>query len=174
MLGAGNFGCAINNRGIVAGQATLSDNKTWHPVLWEDGIVSDLGVLPGDLVGIAAGINNRGEVVGASVSAPGPATGNPRAYVWQNGVMTDLNSLVPARSPLYLLTAIAINDSGEIVGFGATDDGDLHGFLATPCSASAGACSTGSPTSAESLTKRRVVLSEDARKVLLRSGLRGR
>jgi probable HAF family extracellular repeat protein len=174
VLGAGTFGCSINNAGIVAGQATLSDNKTWHPVLWQDGIVSDLGVLQGDLVGIAAGINNRGEVVGASVSAPGPATGNPRAYVWRNGVMTDLNSLVPATSPLYLLTAFAINDSGEIVGFGATDDGDLHGFLATPCRTSSGACSTASATGAGEPTKRRVNLSEDARKTLLRSGLRGR
>jgi probable HAF family extracellular repeat protein len=177
VLGAGTFGCAINNAGIVAGQATLSDNKTWHPVLWEDGIVSDLGVLKGDLVGIAAGINNRGEVVGASVSAPGPATGNPRAYVWRNGVMTDLNTLVPADSPLYLLTAFAINDSGEIVGFGVTDGGDLHGFLATPCSASSAACSTASATSVtggERPTNRRAILSENARKQLLQSGLRGR
>jgi probable HAF family extracellular repeat protein len=174
VLGAGNFGCAINNSGIVAGQATLSDNKTFHPVLWEDGIITDLGVLKGDLVGVATGVNNRGVVVGASVSAPGPAGGNPRAYVWRNGVMTDLNTLVPADSSLYLLTAFAINDSGEIVGFGVTDDGDLHGFLATPCSANMGGCSTGSPSGAETLTKRKVVLSEDARNALLRSGLRGR
>lgn len=177
VLGAGNVGFVINNSGIVAGQATLSDNKTFHPVLWEDGIVSDLGVLKGDLVGAALGLNNRGEVVGASVSAPGPATGNPRAYVWRNGVMTDLNTLVPADSPLYLLTASAINDSGEIVGFGVTDDGELHGFLATPCSASSGACGSASATSvtgAETLKKRKVVLSEDARNALLRSGLRVR
>ena len=85
-----------------------------------------------------------------------------------NGVMTDLNTLVPADSPLYLLTAFAVNDSGEIVGFGVTDEGDLHGFLATPCST----CSAASVTGAEGLTKRRPVLSEDARKALLRSGLR--
>jgi probable HAF family extracellular repeat protein len=177
VLGAGTFGCSINNAGIVAGQATLSDNKTWHPVLWEDGIVSDLGVLKGDLVGIAAGINNRGEVVGASVSAPGPATGNPRAYVWKNGVMTDLNTLVPADSPLYLLTASGINDSGEIAGFGVTDAGELHGFLATPCSASSGTCgsaSTTTVTGAERLPNRRVFLSESTRAALLRSGFRGR
>jgi len=175
VLGAGTFGCSINNRGVVAGQATLSDNKTWHPVLWQDGIVTDLGVLHGDLVGIATAINNRGEVVGASVSAPGPSSGNPRAFVWRNGVMTDLNSLVPTDSPLYLLTAFAVNDSGEIVGFGAAENGDLHGFLATPCAAGSTACSAGSATTAGAPTPKshRVILSEAARKTLLRTGLRG-
>jgi probable HAF family extracellular repeat protein len=172
VLGAGNFACAINNHGVAAGQATLHDNKTWHPVLWQDGIISDLGVLPGDLVGIAAGINNRGEVVGASVSAPGPASGNPRAFVWRDGVMTDLNTLVPAGS-LYLLTASAVNDSGEIVGFGATEDGDLHAFLATPCHGSSGSCGSSSTTATtQSGARRKVVLSERARQMLFQSGLR--
>jgi probable HAF family extracellular repeat protein len=168
VLAAGNVAEAINNRGIVAGQATLTDNKTWHPVLWQDGVISDLGVLPGDLVGAALSINNRGEVVGASVSAPGPSTGNPRAFVWRHGVMTDLNTLVPKDSPLYLLTAFAINDSGEIAGFGATSDGELHGFLATPCREDPGACSSDDTGAA----KPRPILSDSARKSLLRSGLR--
>jgi probable HAF family extracellular repeat protein len=92
----------------------------------------DLGVLYGDAVGAALGINNRGEIVGASISAPGAATGNPRAFLWRNGVMDDLNALVQQDAPLYLLTACVINDSGAIVGFGVTDDGDIHAFLATP------------------------------------------
>ncbi len=32
--------------------------------------------------------------------------------------MTDLNTLVPADSPLYLLFADSVNSSGEIAGFG--------------------------------------------------------
>lgn len=170
VLGVGNFACAINNHGVMAGQSALN-NTVWHPVLWQNGVISDLGVLPGDLVGIAAAVNNRGDVVGASVSAPGPATGNPRAYLWQNGVMTDLNTLVPADSPLFLLTAFAINDAREIVGFGATNDGEIHGFLATPCRG----CSTdsGATRSQGRALKTRPVLSDDTRKVLLRSGLRG-
>jgi probable HAF family extracellular repeat protein len=47
--------------------------------------------------------------------------------------MTDLNDLIPSNSPLHLLTAFGINDVGEIVGFGVTNTGDLHAFLATPC-----------------------------------------
>ena len=171
VLAAGNVAEAINNRGIVAGQATLTDNKTWHPVLWQDGIISDLGVLPGDLVGAALNLNNRGEVVGASISAPGPSTGNPRAFFWRQGVMSDLNTLVPKDSPLYLLTAFAINDSGKIVGFGATSDGELHGFLATPCREDTDACSNDN-TDARGETKPRGNLSNSARQTLLRTGLR--
>ena len=94
----------------------------------------DLGVLPGDFVGAGLAINNNGEVVGPSFSAPGPTSGSPRAFLWQNGVMSDLNSLVPVDSPLYLLLADGINDAGEIAGFGVdTTTGNIHAFLATPC-----------------------------------------
>jgi len=169
VLAVGNVAFEINNNGVIAGQSALSDNTTFHPALWQDGIVADLGVLPGDKVGAALDLNNRGEVVGASIAAPGPPNGNARAWLWRDGVMTDLNTLVPENSPLYLLTAFAINDSGEIVGFGATPSGDIHGFLATPCGNSCGsAADAGSPWAT-----RRPALSDNARKFLLRRGLRG-
>jgi probable HAF family extracellular repeat protein len=175
VLAAGNIAWSINKYGVIAGQSTLAGNAVWHPVLWQDGVISDLGVLPGDSVGFAGDINGRGEVVGASVTAPGPLTGNPRAYIWRNGVMADLNDLVPANSPLYLLTAFSINESGEIVGFGATESGDLHGFLATPCAKTMNSCGGSTTTSAGQATARkRATLSEDARRTLLRQGFRGR
>jgi len=70
VLGAGNVAFSINEHRMIAGQSTLSNNNVWHSVLWQDGVISDLGVLLQDLVGIAASINNKGDVVGASVSAP--------------------------------------------------------------------------------------------------------
>jgi probable HAF family extracellular repeat protein len=162
LLGAGTEAWSINNRGVVTGQAVLTGNKTFHPFLWsrETGML-DLGVLPGDLVGAGLAMNNNNEVVGASVSAPGPATGNPRAFLWQQGVMTDLNTLIPADSPLYLLTAFGINDAGAIVGFGVTGGGDIHGFLATP------ATSSGNAAFLERSPVRPVALSESARKAFL-------
>jgi hypothetical protein len=46
-------------------------------------------------------------------------SGNLRALLWQNGVMTDLNALIPANSGLYLQFASeGINSRGEIAGFG--------------------------------------------------------
>jgi len=170
LLAAGTVAWVINNRGVVTGQSVLAGNKTFHPFLWskETGML-DLGVLPGDLVGAGLSINNSNQVVGASVSAPGPATGNPRAYLWEQGVMTDLNTLIPADSPLYLLTAFDINDAGAIVGFGVTEAGDIHGFLATPAtSGGGGALLSKGPA-------RPAALSEDARKIVLRGlGMRGR
>jgi probable HAF family extracellular repeat protein len=45
--------------------------------------------------------------------------------------MTDLNTLIPAGSPWYLLQALSINDAGEIAGYG-TINGETHAFLAKP------------------------------------------
>jgi probable HAF family extracellular repeat protein len=59
--------------------------------------------------------------------------------------LTDLNTLIPTSSTLYLLLAYAINSSGQIVGLAVTSAGELHGFVATPSnlSSSGGAPSTG-------------------------------
>lgn len=169
LLAAGTVAWVINNRGVVAGQSDLPGDKAFHPFLWsrETGML-DLGVLPGDLVGAGLSINNSNEVVGASVSAPGPSSGNPRAFLWQHGVMKDLNTLIPANSPLYLLTAFGINDAGVIVGFGVTGTGDVHGFLATP------AIAAGSAAFLEQGPARPMALSESARKTLLHLWRRGR
>jgi hypothetical protein len=84
--------------------------------------------------------------------------------------MTDLNALAPDNSPLYLLTACSVNDSGEIAGFGATSDGELHGFLATPCRENSGTCN--GDTAAGRNSRPRPALTESARKALLASGFR--
>ncbi len=127
---AGNHACAINNRSQVVGHSVLKDNSKFHGFLWtkETGM-HDLGTLPGDAASLALGINDRGQVAGASLGA-GLTT--LRAFVWENGHMTDLNTLVRGRSNLYLLLAESINDYGEMVGLAATSSGELHGFLAIP------------------------------------------
>ena len=137
VLGSATMAQAINNQGQVAGVSALAGNKIFHPFLWsrQTGMM-DLGVLDGDSVGAGLGINNWGDIVGASVTAPGPASGNPRAFLWHKGHMSDLNALIPANSSMYLLTAFSINDEGQISGFGVVssgrDAGQIHGFLATP------------------------------------------
>lgn len=133
VLTTGNIAWSIDNRGRVVGVSALPGNTTIHAFLWtrETGM-QDLGTLPGDANSAGLSINDGGEVVGASLGAAGPIIGPVRAFLWRNGVMTDLNTLIPADSPLYLLTAFAINNAGEIAGFGVTSGGDIHGFLATP------------------------------------------
>ena len=137
VLGSATTAMSINNLGQVTGAAALPGNQIFHPFMWtrKTGMV-DLGVLDGDADGAGLAINIWGDIVGASVTAPGPATGNPRAFLWHKGQLSDLNALIPANSSMYLLTAFSINDEGQIAGFGVVtsgpDAGTLHGFLATP------------------------------------------
>jgi probable HAF family extracellular repeat protein len=127
-----NVSLSVNNQGQAVGFSSLTPQSSpfngTHAFLWTKGTgMRDLGTLPGDVVTGGASINDRSQVVGPSFDPDG----NPRAFLWQNGVMSDLNDLAPG-SPLYLLWASAINSSGQIAGFGATSTGDIHGFLATP------------------------------------------
>ncbi len=126
---AGNVANQINNRGQVAGVSDLPGDKTYHGFLWaENTRILDLKTLPGDFASAALGINDSGEVVGASFDADF----NPRAFLWRSGRMIDLNELAPD-SPLNLLIAHGINSRGEIIGFGIDSMGDVHAFSAIPC-----------------------------------------
>jgi probable HAF family extracellular repeat protein len=128
---AGNHACAVNNHGQVVGHSELLNNTTFHGFLWtKETRMQDLGTLPGDFASLALGINDRGVVVGPSLDA---TLTTSRAYVWNDGVMTDLNTLVRGSSGLYLLVAESINSRGEIVGLGVNSTGESHGFLAIPC-----------------------------------------
>jgi probable HAF family extracellular repeat protein len=178
VLGVGNVAFGINNRGEVAGLAAVPDSdgisRTNHAVLWTRDRTKplDLGTLSEDdmsqddnSAGLA--INDQGDVVGASTKGD-ITTGSSRAFLWRNGVMTDLNSLAPD-SPIYLLVAYSINNGGEIAGFGVdTSTGEIHGFLAAPdrnhneaeCCGSAG--------------RRKPTLSRDAGDLFLRQPWRGK
>ncbi len=46
--------------------------------------------------------------------------------------MIDLNDLIPSNSGWMLADAKAINDSGQIVGYGFDINGEQHAFLLTP------------------------------------------
>jgi probable HAF family extracellular repeat protein len=170
----GNAAVAINNAGQVVGTSALPDNQENQPFLWTSKTgMRHLELLSGDVVGAGLGINNRGEVVGASISQGGPASGNPKAVVWRNGTdgpVTDLNNYIAgsAFDGGQLLTAYSINDVGEIAGFGVTSTGELHAFLATPCNGNSPNCQDGTTP-----TKSGVALTGDARRQFLRLGMRG-
>ena len=95
----------------------------------------------------------------------GPATGT-HAFRWQRGVMSDLNTLSPG-SPLFLLFAMGINSRGEIVGFGVTGTGDVHGFPATPKNGEEGGDREGDSAGRDAHgAASPMVLTEDARNLL--------
>ena len=129
--------------------------------------MQDLGTIPGDVASVGLGINDGGDIVGIS----NDPDFNLRAFVRQNGVMSDLNTLIPSDSPLFLIIACSINASGEIIGIAVDKNtGDAHGYLATPRKSNSGAVSVSPPWI---LQTARTVLSEPVRTVLqlrLRSG----
>jgi len=163
LFGVGNVAFAINNRAQVAGISALPGSTNGHAFLWtrETGM-RDLGTLSGDVMSAGLGMNNGGEVVGPSLDA----SGNPSAFLWRNGLMSDLNALVQKDPPLYLLMADGINDVGQIAGFGTDSNGDIHAFLATPCGSEDDSESTASAEQAGGSEGGKAVLTENARKQL--------
>jgi len=154
---AGNHACALNNRGQAVGHSELANNTTFHGFLWTEARgMQDLGTLPGDAASLGLGINDAGEVVGASLDP----SFTPRPFFWQNNVMTDLNTLITSNpAKLYLLLAESINSKGEIIGLGVGPDG-VHGFLAAP--------NGGGNLSPAFETVDKPILSESVRNLLLR------
>ena len=56
--------------------------------------------------------------------------------------MTDLNTLVPPNSP-FLIEALGINDRGQIAGYALLSNGEVHGYLLTPCGEDDESCGKG-------------------------------
>jgi len=153
----GNIALDINIQGQVVGNSDLPGDTTFHAFLWTRRTgMQDLGTLSGDVASLSISINDGGSVVGASLDA----NFNPRAFVWEKGLMTDLNTLIAGDSPLYLLTGCSINSRGEITGLGLTSTGEIHTYLATPTHGVA----TSESTSRDAMSRR--ILSDDTRKLL--------
>ena len=129
---ASSVAYAINNSGqIVGGSGTIVGAPLpggfvlGHAFLYEgNGPMQDLGTLPGQSHSTAFGINNSGVIVGTS--------GNDAFVRSGNVPMQDLNALVSPSSGWTLTQANAINDRGQIVGYGTNSAGQTHAFLLTP------------------------------------------
>ena len=153
----GNIAYDVNNQGQVVGNSDLPGDTTFHAFLWTKRTgMQDLGTLSGDVASLSISINDAGSVVGASLDA----NFNLRAFLWEKGAMTELNTLIAGDSPLYLLSGCSINSRGEITGLGLTSAGEIHTYLASPTHGGA----TSESTSQGVISPR--VLSDDARKLL--------
>jgi probable HAF family extracellular repeat protein len=106
---------AINDAGEVVGAAAFPNLPAFHAYVWRKGVATDLGAIAGDGCSEAFAINSGGQVVGQSFACDGSVV---HTFLWENGSMVDLNTLIPGRSNLQLVEAVAINDRGEIAGDG--------------------------------------------------------
>jgi probable HAF family extracellular repeat protein len=127
----------INEQGDVVGFSNPDEDGDPEFIarafLWTPGAAeaTDLGTLDDDPLSEAFAINAQGQVVGISF---GDLVRGPRAFLYENGELIDLNHLVDI-GPDTLLSAQDINDAGQITG--RVRDGvsrEVVAFVATPVS----------------------------------------
>jgi uncharacterized protein (TIGR03437 family) len=145
---------SVNDSGVAAGVAfdlnfsLLTDTSAVaRAVLFNNGSVTSLGVLPGDVSSLATGINNSGSVVGFSSNKPPdftlhlaalvyPPAINYHAFLYTGGKLYNLNDQLVNGAGWQLSYATQINNAGQIVGTGLYTGSDgvtvQRAFLLTP------------------------------------------
>jgi len=141
---------AINNSGVVVGTAGISRVTAFgsygyeRPFIYQNGVLADLGGLAPDYLYTstnARDINSEGQIVGSSYANEYPE----HAFVYENGTMLDLNSLIAPNSGWKLVQATAINDKGQIIGYGTYNNiSGNRAFLLNPVPIPASAWMLGS------------------------------
>jgi probable HAF family extracellular repeat protein len=142
--GTSSYGTAINASNHVVGYSTLNNlDERVHAFFHGGEKMIDLGALQkeGFEYSAALAVNNADQVVGVNyMPASGTAQLNQVAFIWSrkggsgSGEMINLNKLIATGSNAYwLLTATAINDSGQIAA-SAYDyaDNTICAVLLTP------------------------------------------
>jgi probable HAF family extracellular repeat protein len=114
-----NWATAINDSGQVAGWAPFAGGLG-HAFLYDQGVVHDLGTLPGGSGSYAYGMNAAGDVVGEAYISNNVA---PHAFLYSGGTMQDLGTLGGWNS-----RAVAINDAGDVVGYADISQQASNGF----------------------------------------------
>jgi probable HAF family extracellular repeat protein len=106
----------LNERGEVVGGSYLPGDQIIQPFLWDGKKLINLVAPPflTSVNGEAAWINETGEVAGTAgvPGVPGRCASAPHAFLWRNGVMTDLGTL----AGYDFSGATFINSRSQIVG----------------------------------------------------------
>ncbi len=128
--GASSQARSINDGGSIVGDSDVGSVR--HAFVYAGGVMTDLGSLGGSyLHSFAFGINNNGTIVGYANTSSNPNLGNPRAFSYSDGVMTDLTPFLAKAGFNGNSSALAINDNGWIVGQAGVTGGS-HAFLLVP------------------------------------------
>ncbi|MEU8082197.1 hypothetical protein AB0B57_00975 [Micromonospora sp. NPDC049101] len=119
LSGGDGAATAMNDRGDIVGWSTVASGAR-HAVRWRHGVITDLGVLPGDTDSEAVDVNEFGDV---AITSFGPDY-LTRAVLWRNGHLLDLGTLGGENS-----VAIGVNDRRQVLGT-SEPAGDMpHRFL---------------------------------------------
>lgn len=123
LAGLGSTGTAINDRGQIVGTSPVPGYLN-HAFLYDNGAMKDLGTLTGE-TSQAYSINNKAQIVGEDSAG---------AFLYEDGRLVDLNSLIDPSLGIDLFSADAINDAGVIVARGTSNATGryLAGFVLTP------------------------------------------
>lgn len=117
-----NYASAIDAAGRVAATTDLAGDVVAHAIIWDHGFIADLLPLADNQVSWAFGMNNKVQIVGHSgLKDPFPEDGPPAfamlcpcsPVLWTDGVVWDLNKLVPPEWTIEF--AFGINDNGQII-----------------------------------------------------------
>jgi len=119
---AGYVAKSLNPGGTAVGEADTStadpsclvDCFVNHAFQWRNGVLADLGSLPGGNSSYAFWVNSRGWVTGLSENGViDPLTGFPEtaAVLWKDGEIIDLGTLGGSSS-----SANAVNNRGQVAG----------------------------------------------------------
>ncbi len=123
--GGRSFANAINDSGQIVGSRWSNLHSRERATMWVEGAPIDLHTLPNNF-SYALDINSSGQVVGYYGDTA------YRAFIWQNGVMTDLNTLVTLPAGWVIRSAVGINDAGQIIGEVWEGVTLRHGVLLSP------------------------------------------
>jgi len=139
-----SYANGINDGGTVVGTGLLPAGGAFNAFIYSNGVIRNIGTLRGGINSEAFSINNRDQVVGIGdqpyrTHCIDGETGRKsrciqyaqRAFLYQNGEMIDLNSLIPPNSGWDLDWALDINERGQIVGYGVKD-GLYRAYVMTP------------------------------------------
>jgi probable HAF family extracellular repeat protein len=120
---------AINEGGVIVGSTGRTDQLNYEnfyrPFIYENGFMTAIPAPSSEAY--ALDINDHGVVVGAMRGAAGF-----HAFIYTNGAVADLNSLIPSGSGLHLSFAYGINNAGQTVGLAYDAQMRQHAFLLTP------------------------------------------
>lgn len=128
----GNNGEAwwINDAGEIVGRADPPGPQLHHAFLWKNGVMTDLGVPPGQPCSTAIDINAKSQIV---IDTGICGVGGGPGQLWENGHLYDLNALVEPGSGFFIGDVNFINDSGEIAATGVLSNGNQHALVLVPC-----------------------------------------